>query len=122
MNPRHAIIGDKDFWLRLERAASAWLSSSDKKLLRRFWIDGFVPETAKDTQRGADVEGVIWLGEGSRQQHEYRFVASIPQKLLHNRGTVAIDDIAIDDTQKQVALRLSAVASPNQAMKRIATD
>jgi hypothetical protein len=59
MNLRHTIIGDKEFWSRLERAASAWLSSSDEKHLRRFWIDGFIPETAKNTQRGVDVEGII---------------------------------------------------------------
>ena len=120
MNPRHAIIDDKEFWSRLERAASAWLSSSEEKQLRRFWIDGFSPETATDTQRGADVEGVIWLGEGSRQQHEYHFIASVPQKLLHHPGTVAVDDIVIDGVQRHVALTLSAVASHNQAMERTA--
>ena len=117
MRDRQAIIEDSNFWSRVEYAASAWLASSAEKQVRRFWIDGFVPESAGNTQRGANIEGMVWLAEGSRQQSEYRFVASIPQKLLHRRESFAIDDISIDETEKQVALSLSAVSSPNRSLR-----
>jgi hypothetical protein len=95
MRDTHAIVEDSDFWSRLEYAASAWLGSSQEKRLRRYWIDGFIPETAKNTQRGADIEGNAWLAEGSRQQYECRFIASIPQKLLHRRAQFHIDDMPL---------------------------
>ncbi len=119
MSDRHAIIRDTDFWSRLEHAASAWLATSTEKRSRRFWIDGFIPETATNTQRGADIEGISWVGEGSHQ-HEYRFIASMPQELLHHRGSFAIDDITVDDAQKQLSVRVSVASSPNQAMQRTA--
>src|SRR6266480_4314304 len=105
MITRHGITNDSELWERLEYSASAWLTSSDDKRLRRFWIDGFTAETAKNTQRGADIEGTAWIGEGSRQ-HEYRFVASLPQKVLHGRHAFVIDDITIDDAKKQLTLIL----------------
>jgi hypothetical protein len=117
MRDRHAIIEDKDFWEQLEYAATARLAESSQKLLRRFWIDGFIPEIAKNTKRGADIEGIVWVGERPRYQHEFRFVASIPQKLLHRREQFHIDDIAIDEARKQVTLSLSPPSSPNQALQ-----
>ena len=119
MNPRHTIIDDREFWQKLERAACVWLCGAGVK---RLWFDGFIPETARDTQAGADIEGIAWVGDGPRLQHEYRFVASVPQKLLHRRKQFHIDDIVIDEAKKRVALSLSAVSSPNQTMKRIAAD
>jgi hypothetical protein len=121
MRDRDAIIEDSDFWERLEYAASAWLTGSQEKRLRRFWIDGFIPETAKNTQRGADIEGIIWVGEGPREQHEFRFVASVPQNLLHRRAHFHIDDIAIDQAQKQVTISLSSPSSPNKALQPTAS-
>jgi hypothetical protein len=117
MRDKHAIIEDRDFWERLEYAASAWFAGSQEKRLRRFWIDGFIPETAKNTQRGADIEDIIWVGEAPRAQHEFRFVASVPQKLLHRRAQFHIADIAIDEAQKQVTISLSPPFSPNQALQ-----
>ena len=100
----------------MEYAGSAWLASSHEKRLRRFWIDGFTPERIKDTRRGADIEGIAWVGKGS-DQHEYRFVASVPQKLLSRRASFAIDDITVDDAQKQLTLTLSATSSPNKSLQ-----
>jgi hypothetical protein len=117
MRERHAIIEDREFWDRLEYAASSWLTSSSEKRLRRYWIDGFIPETAKNTQRGADIEGIVWVGEGSRQEHEFRFVASVPQKLLHRRAQFHINDIVVDKAQKHVTLTLSPSSSPNQSFQ-----
>jgi hypothetical protein len=117
MHDRHAIIEDTDFWSRLEYAATAWLAESGEKRLRRYWIDGFIPETAKNTQRRTDIDGIVWLGEGSRGQHEYRFVASVPQKLLHRPAQFHIDSIVIDETQKQITLSLLSPSSPNQSLQ-----
>src|SRR5208337_2126649 len=83
MNGRHQILNDEEFWLRLEYEASAWLELSDDPALRRFWVDGFVPELATNTKRGIDAEGAVWIGEGGRNQYQYRFVAALPQNLLH---------------------------------------
>jgi hypothetical protein len=117
MRDRDAFIEDRDFWERLEYSASAWLGGSQEKRLRRFWIDGFIPETAKNTQRGADIEGIIWVGEGPRDQYQFRFVASVPQKLLHRRAQFHIDDIAIDEAQKQVTISLSGPSSSNESVE-----
>ncbi|MBA2435709.1 MAG: hypothetical protein H0W34_09670 [Pyrinomonadaceae bacterium] len=114
MLDRHAIIEDRDFWDRLEYAACAWLADSGEK---RFWIDGFIPETAKNTRRGADVEGIVWVGEGSRKQHELRFIASVPQKLLQRWAQFHIDDITIDEARKEVTISLSPPSSPNQSLQ-----
>jgi len=117
MSARHAIIDDTEFWSRLEWAATEWLASSSDKRIRHFWIDGFIPESAKNTQRGADVKGIVWVGDGPRQQHDYRFIASVPQKLLHRRAHFVIDHIVIDETQKQFAISVSAASSPNQSLE-----
>lgn len=82
MKSRHAIFEDSDFWSRLEFALTEWLAKQDKKELRRFWIDGFIPVRIIDTKYGVDVEGEAWVGTSAREQAAYRFIASIPQSLL----------------------------------------
>jgi hypothetical protein len=67
MNDRAQIIGDKDFWDDLEYRVTGWLSSSEEIELRRFWIDGFVPESFRNTKRGIDVLGKAWVCKGSDQ-------------------------------------------------------
>ncbi len=86
MNDRDEIISDQPFRSRLEYSATAWLATAADRNLRQFWKDGFIPEAMRNTNRGGDVEGTVWVGEGSSTQHQYRFVASVPQKLLHGRG------------------------------------
>jgi hypothetical protein len=60
-------MDDKEFWTRLEYDASHWLESSDDNMLRRFWIDGFLPDSINNTKYGADVEGTAWVGDGPRE-------------------------------------------------------
>lgn len=116
MSNRHEILHDQEFWTRLEYAASRWLEDSDDQSLRRFWIDGFLPETAKDTKFGIDVEGVAWVGDGPRKQQQYRFTASLPQKMLHRQNPgFAIEQLSLDEGQQvlQVALASStSIAEP----------
>ena len=108
MSNRHQIKDDRQFWERLEYAASHWLQSSGDATLRRFWIDGFLPEAAKNTQRGVDVEGAAWVGLGQRRQLQYRFVVSVPQKLLHQRETFAVEHLALDEAQQTLQIAVSS--------------
>lgn len=103
-NERHQILNDNDFWSRLEFAACRWLAASDDSRSSRIWIDGFLPESITDTRLGADVEGVAWLTNGSRQQ-ALRFVASIPQKLLQsNRENVVLHAFHLDEDRRLLEL------------------
>ena len=86
MKPRHSIVEDHDFWSRLEFALTGWLAGQDVKDLRRFWIDGFIPEGIRDTEYGVNVEGRAWVGTSARDQSAYQFVASIPQSLLTSKN------------------------------------
>jgi hypothetical protein len=79
---RHEIIKDALFWTKFAYSVCGWLGEAEDVLLRRFWIDDFLPESATDTKRGVDVEGKAWVGDGPRDQQAYRFIVSIPQKML----------------------------------------
>ena len=108
MTDRHRIKDDRQFWERLEYAASHWLRGSDDVALRRFWIDGFLPEAAKNTQRGVDVEGAVWVGLGRLRQFQYRFVVSVPQKLLHQRETFSIEHLALNEAEQTLQIAVSS--------------
>jgi len=100
-------MDDKEFWDRLEYDASRWLGNSDDRALRRFWIDGFLPETVTDTKRGVDVEGTAWVGDGAREQHPYRFVVSVPQKMLRRgRSVFSIEHVVIDAAQQTLQIEV----------------
>ena len=107
MTDRHQIKDDRQFWERLEYAASHWLRGSDDVVLRRFWIDGFLPEAAKNTHCGVDVEGAVWVGLGQLRQFQYRFVVSVPQKLLHQRETFFIEHLALDEAEQTLQIAVS---------------
>jgi len=98
MADRHQILNDQEFWARLEYAACRWLESAADLNMRRYWIDGFVPDGATTTQKGLNVEGVVWIGERENShQHGCRFVASVPQRLLDRRRvTFAIESLSLD--------------------------
>ena len=105
---RDAILRDQAFWQRLEYAASRLLSSSNEKALRQFWVDGFLPEALDNTKAGANISGGVWLGEGSRRQKLFRFVASVPQRMLHRRrATFVIEEIAFDEGRGVLHLSLA---------------
>lgn len=108
MSDRHQIIDDADFWLRLEYDASHRLGRSDDRTLRPFWIDGFLPESATDTKRGVDVTGIAWVGKGSRNQHPYRFIVSVPQAMLvRRRRSFFIEDLLLDATQQTLRIQVA---------------
>lgn len=115
MTNRHQILEDRDFWARLEYDATPWLAAAPDPALRRFWVDGFIPDAATNTQRGLDVEGVVWLVEG-RQQHGCRFVASLPQKLLQSRRRIfAIEDISLAEGQQCLKVVIAEATSPRDS-------
>jgi hypothetical protein len=107
MTDRHQILDDTEFWTHLEYEASRWLGDADDSALRRFWIDGFIPESITNTKRGAEVEGIAWVGIGSRDQYEYRFVVSVPQKMLQGRRqTFIIDQLFLDDAEQTLQIQV----------------
>ena len=109
VSDRHQIMNDDEFWTRLEFDASRWLENSDEKTLRRFWIDGFVPETITNTKHGADVEGTAWVGIGGRDQYQYHFVVSVPQKMLHRgRQTFCIERLSLDEAEQTLQIEVTS--------------
>ena len=117
MSGRQQILDDKDFWLRLEYEASTWLGRANDPSLRRFWVDGFIPECATNSHYGLDVEGAVWIGEGGRDQYQYRFVASLPQKLLCGVGRRShIKSLSLDVSQRFLGMVLASgerIAEPD---------
>ena len=115
MSDRHQILNDQEFWTRLEHAASRWLEDSDDPGLRRFWIDGFLPDTATNTKYGADVEGIAWVGIGPRRQEQYRFTASLPQKMLYRQTPgFVIEQLSLDETQQTLHITLALHKNPTK--------
>ena len=112
MSERHQILDDRRFWTDLEYAASQWLENSDDASLRRFWIDGFLPNAATNTKAGIDVEGTAWVGTEGRRQDQYRFVASLPQNMLHReRPGFVIERLSLDEARQ--TLQLTLVTGPD---------
>jgi hypothetical protein len=104
---RHQIMKDPLFWTRLAFAACGLLRESDDKSLRGFWIDDFTPESVTDTQQGLDVEGTAWVGDGRRAMHPYRFIVSIPQKMLHRRrDSFSIGRFDLDEEQHSLQVEV----------------
>jgi hypothetical protein len=113
MTDRCQILDDQEFWTRLEFDSSGWLKNSDDPTLRRFWIDGFIPETATNTKRGLDVTGAVWVGEGSWMQYQYRFLASVPQKLLHgHRHGFEIESLSLDEGGQLLEIVITGQKAP----------
>jgi len=108
MSERHEILNDENFWLRLEFEGSGWFATCDDHRLRQFWIDGFRPELARNTKFGIEVEGTAWVADGAQNQSEYRFIAVLPQKLLHRRNpTFVIDRLSLDEAHQTLLVELS---------------
>ena len=59
-----------------------------------------MPERATDTKHGVDVEGTAWIGDGPRAMDSYRFVVSVPQKMLHDwQGNPSIERFTLDEAK-----------------------
>jgi hypothetical protein len=98
---------DTTFWLRLEFELSGWLSCSPDRNHRRFWIDGFLPDAITNTRYGADVEGVVWMAEGSRSQRQFHFVVSIPQTILYRPNAARVfEAVFVDETAKTLHVKI----------------
>jgi len=104
---RHQIMKDPLFWTRLAFTSCGLLRESADKSLRGLWIDDFLPESATDTKHGVDVEGTAWVGDGSRAMHPYRFVVSVPQKMLHHRrDSFSIERFDLDEEQHTLQVEI----------------
>ena len=104
---RHEITKDQLFWTKLAFTACGLLREEDDKTLRGFWIDDFMPEDATDTKRGVDVKGTAWVGDGSRAMYPYRFIVSVPQKMLHRRrDSFSIESFILDREQQTVQVEI----------------
>lgn len=111
MSERHQLLNDREFWTRLEYAASQCLENSEDAALRRFWVDGFLPDSARDTKFGADFEGTAWVGVGARRQERFRFIASLPQEMLVRKAPAfVIELLSLDEAQQKLHLTLALPA------------
>jgi hypothetical protein len=99
---------DATFWTRLAFTACGWLREADDESLRRLWVDDFIPESATDTKQGVDVQGTAWVGDGPRVQHPYRFIVSVPQKMLHHRrDSFSIDRFILDEAHLTLQIEIA---------------
>jgi hypothetical protein len=106
MNERHQIMADKMFWGRLEREVGAWLNRNSQ---RGIWFDCLAPEYISDTKQGVDVTGagVIDYGDGTRMA--FRFIVSIPQKMLHRRRQrISIDKLTVDESRQTLEITVTS--------------
>src|SRR5688500_15561847 len=91
---RHEIMHDALFWTSLAFCACGSLRNSEDKMLRGLWIDDLIPTDIKDTKDGVEVEGTAWISAVV----PYRFVASVPQRMLHRRRErFSIEHLVIDE-------------------------
>lgn len=105
---RRSILTDSGFWLQLEYELSGWLAASSDPELRRYWIDGFDAAGMTNTQRGADVTGLVWMARGGSDQMPFDFAVSLPQALLYRReGGYDIAEVGIDEGQRMLRVVLS---------------
>jgi len=105
---RDEILTDGDFWLQLEFTASGWFASCDDHNHRGYWIDGFLPQVAKNTKSGLEVEGTAWVVDGAGNQMEYQFVADLPQKLLNRRAPAfIINGLTLDERHRMLRVKLA---------------
>lgn len=92
--------------------ASGWLASSPDEVHRRYWIDGFQPETIINTKTGMAVTGYMWMM--GKHGGQWQFSAEIPQKLVHRRTSpFQIERVWVDEEKKtlDIVLALAAAAS-----------
>lgn len=113
MDERHQVLIDQEFWQRLEYDATRWLQQSHDRTISCFWIDGFLPEGAKNTKRGVDVEGTAWVCRGAAQ-FPWRFVARVPQNLLRpDDRHFQIESLALDQEQEVLIVAVARLKSVN---------
>ena len=115
MNERHQIMTDRDFWITLEFDLSGRLSQSHDRAMRKYWIDGFTPEFVSDTESGVNVEGEVWIAEGQRCQTKCRFLARLPQALLHRKiRDFEYEVVCLDIGKKYLELNIERKAEQDR--------
>ena len=108
ISDRHQILEDQLLWTSLAFTSCGLLQDSVDNSLRAFWIDDFLAESAIYTQRGVDVHGIAGVGKGSRDMHRYRFVVSIPQKMLDRRlGRSSIQCFHLDERKRTLEVEVA---------------
>jgi hypothetical protein len=116
MIKRDEILTDREFWLQLEFVASGWFRTCDDHARRGYWIDGFLPQVARNTKFGVEAEGTAWVVDGAGHQTEYQFIADLPQKLLHRRAPdFVIEALSLDEAHRTLRIELAkprAIAEP----------
>ncbi|HEY1051669.1 MAG TPA: GNAT family N-acetyltransferase [Prosthecobacter sp.] len=101
---------DTLFWLRLEYHVGAWLNDNVRQ---GYWNDGFRPEGIKDTRHGVEVEGITWVCFGSEVLPPFRFVVSIPQKMLRRgRERFVIEDVLFNEAGRDIRIAVACEAKP----------
>ena len=106
MHDRYQIMDDQEFWTWLEHGASAWLAAADDRTLRHYMVDGFLPDTVRNTKRGVEVDGFAHVyGPGIKDP--FRFTVSVPQKMLQRRREkFAISQLYLDPAQEILRLEV----------------
>jgi hypothetical protein len=120
---RHHILSDKEFWLDLEYELSGWFQTCGVASLGGFWCDGFIPRSADNTKHGIDVQGMAWIGKGGREQYEYEFVVSIPQRMLtRRRGDIVISGVVVDPVRKRLQFAVEPKSSASGKASKDSDD
>jgi hypothetical protein len=48
------------------------------------------------------------VANGRREQHPYRFLVSVPQKMLHRRrDSFSIEELELDESRKTLQIRIA---------------
>ena len=85
MNDKFKILDDSDFWTNLMFMLSGYFAKSEDKDLNSFWIDGFEPINCSNNKIGINVKGMVWVMEGQKEVHKFKFKVEVPQNLLHKK-------------------------------------
>jgi len=107
INDRFGILNNNDFWTNLMFRLSGYFAKSEDKELNNFWIDGFDPTNCSNTKIGINVEGMVWVMEGQKDVHKFRFKVEVPQNLLHKKiEDFKFEVLIFDFSGKKVELRI----------------
>jgi hypothetical protein len=112
------IMKDGMFWSRLEFTACGWLATSEEKIHRKYWIDGFAPEELRQSNAGVEISGRVSV-VGHRTYEDFRFFTRMPWRIVtRGRELFEIEQIEIDEESRTVALSFRAtLKKPNQSLQ-----
>jgi hypothetical protein len=70
---------EREFWDRLEYRLCRELAGMPEKWQRRYWCDGFLPETYELDSDSPRISGRVWLVDG-QEQSEWSFLLLLPRR------------------------------------------